>query len=542
MEMCRCAIQPAHVIRLHPHVPMMIPPASSRLPAAPRRLHALCPAALLTLLAACDGSPSDAAARACGKGPMRLDVGQAVDVALDETCDLRPRDGARYALAFYDAQLATLAETQAEPYGGTETRTAFTVVEGDGSGGGGGFGAALLPAAAQGPDFRVVAANGSTGPLAAESDGPWREGETLQVGGPLCPAQCTGRVARVLDGWLVFAVEDATVGADAARVAALFDAVAPHFRQHALPMLERLLTPHRPVTSPTSGQLVVLFRGNVTGVAGLAYSSLSAQGNTHAIQMELEEEFDEGSMLSVLTHEVAHTFQFEFAARDAPAPGAVTSFGPTRWGVEGGATLAALEALRHAAGRGHDANVDFRAAPASPWERQLFQLSSLGGGTLVTGYGSAASFLDYLAVRRTEAGDARDVALREVLRGAMEGWYGHASAGPGRQGMAARMRTRIPSWNPADAVLAWTLAAGADDHVSDPVYQHPAWLRVGDVGPETPLGWLAFRSIDGGSNRSLRFERPGGSSGWLLLRDTGAGVRVRVGSLPSVRWRLLRIS
>ncbi|HEY0016978.1 MAG TPA: hypothetical protein VGC13_11690 [Longimicrobium sp.] len=521
---------------------MMIPPASSR-HAVPRRRSALCSAALLTLLAGCDGSPSDAAVRECGEGPMRLEVGQAVDVAIDETCDLRPRDGARYALAFYDAQLATLAETRAEPYGGVEARTAFTVVEGDGSEEGSVFGTALLPAAAQGPDFRVLAADGSTGPLAAvEGDGPWREGETMRVGEPLCQVECSARVARVLDGWLVFAVDDATVGADAARVAALFDAAAPHFRQHALPMLEQLFTPHRPVTTPTSGQLVVLFRGNVTGVAGLAWSRLRPEGNTHVIQIELEEEFDEGALLSVLTHEVAHTFQFEFAARDAPAPGAETSFGHTRWGVEGGATLAALEALRHAAARAHDANVDFRAAPASAWEKRLFRLSSLGGGTLVTGYGSAASFLDYLAVRRTEAGDPRDVALREVLRGAMEGWYGHASAGPGRQGMAARMRTRIPSWNPADAVLAWTLAAGADDHVSNPVYQHPAWLRVGDVGPEIDMGWMAYRIIDGGSNRTLRFDRPGGSSGWLLLRDTGAGVRVRVGSLPSVRWKLLRIS
>jgi hypothetical protein len=531
------------VIRLDPHAAMMISPASSRLPAAPRRLPALCSAALLTLLAGCDGSPSDAAARECGEGAMRLDVGQAVDVPLDEMCDLRPADGARYALAFYDAQLATLAETRDEPYNGVEERTAFTVIEGDGTEAGGSFDAVPLPApAAQSPDYRVLAGASPRTSIETGTAGPWREGETMELGAPICPQTCTSRVARVLDGWLVFAVEDATLGADAARAVAMFDAAAPLFRQHALPMLEQVLTPHRPVTSLAAGQLVVLFRGNVSGVAGLAYSRLALEGNTHVIQMELEEEYDEGTLLSVLVHEVAHTFQFEFASRDAPVPGAQNEFGRTRWGVEGGATLASLEALRRATGRAWDGNVDFRAAPGSVWEKRLFFQSSLAGGSLVSGYGASASLLDHLAARRTAAGDPHDVALREVLRGAMEGWYGHVEDAPSRQGMTNRMRARIPSWNPVDAVLTWTLAAGGDDLVTDPAYQHPAWLRVGDVGPETDMGWMPYRTLDGGSNRLLRFNRPGGSSGWLLLRDTGAGVRVRVGSIPSVRWRLLRIS
>ncbi|HEX6042023.1 hypothetical protein, partial [Longimicrobium sp.] len=350
-----------------------------------------------------------------------------------------------------------------------------------------------------------------------------------------------GRVAQVMDGWLVLAVEEASVGADTERTVALLNEIVPHFRQHAVPLLRQTFTADLPVTGPESGQLVVLVRGNVSGVGGVAYGASYPDGTaSHVLQVEMDPGRDAGSLLEVIVHEVAHAFQLEFAVRSVPA--SVSWDRPfTRWAIEGGATLVEAEALRRAAGRPYAGNVDFRAAPASSIDEAYLREAVLGNGSITSGYNSPASLLLDLVDRRVRAGDDLNVALREVSRGALEGWYGRSHESPPRPGMTARMQKRIPGWRADEAILQWALTAAADDVVKDRDLQNRAWLRTGDVELTSQYGWPPFRELTGGSNRLVQFTRPSGTSGWVRLRDPGQGISFRVQAVPSVQWRLLRV-
>lgn len=520
---------------------MRIPQTSSSSP-----LHSLVLGGFLAaaLLGGCDRSPSESTARECGKGAVKMAVGEVMEFTPGVPCELRPQAGARYALAFYDQQHAVAAETQQERYSPPPTRLPYTVIEGTGSAStvriAGGVSAE--PAAVE--DVRMVASGPRrTATGVVDGEGPWRAGETLTLGDPICPARCTGRVTRVVDGWLVLAVEDATLGADAAHVAAMLDEAAPLFNQHALPLLRQVFTQELPVSSNSSGQLVVLVRGDVTGASGFDFSAVLPEGTaTHVLQVEYDPGKGSARLLEVVTHEVAHAFQFEYAARTSPAPGYAQNAGMTRWGLEGGAQLMAIETLRRASGRAWDSNLDFRSLTAPPLELQLFRNANVGGNSVIGGYASTASFLDTQAARRIASGETREAALREVTRGAVEGWYGVTSVGPDRPGLGSRMRALFPSWNPTDAVLDWTFTAGADDVLPGNAYQDRAWLRLSAVTPADGLGWMAKREVVGGSNRTLSLDQSLGSSDWFLLRDEGAGITVRVLAQPTVKWKLLRLS
>lgn len=520
----------------------MTPRLTRRVPHA-RHLPRALSLAALALLAACDESPSAAGPSFCSaEEVLRLGVGRSVIIPDDVACTLRPQEGAEYALAWFDAQLVTLSETQPEPYTGLDTRINLAIIEGDGSVR---YNATQSPVAAPElpVDTRVVQGTGPTRALGVEgAAGPWRADDVIRFASPICTGGCSGRVARVMDNWLVLAVEEASLGAATARTVALLDEVIPHFRQHALPMLRSAFTQELPVNGPESGQLVVFVRGDVSGVGGLAYGTTYPNGTAaHLLQVEMESGRDAGSLLEVLIHEVAHAFQLEFDVRNAPAAAAAGDLTRTRWAVEGGATLMETEALRRVTARPYAGNVDFRVAPASSIDAAFLRQASLGGGVFVSGYNPASSLLLDLVDRRVRAGDDVDVALREVARGAVEGWHGTTRHTPARPGMTGRMQARIPGWSAEEAILRWTLSVAADDVLKDRDLQNRAWLRVGEGDPTSVAGWPAFRVVTGGSNRYEGFSRPSGTSGWARLVDPGQGISFRVRSVPSVRWRLLRI-
>ncbi|HEX2079458.1 MAG TPA: hypothetical protein VHG08_17155 [Longimicrobium sp.] len=500
----------------------------------------------MLVLAGCDGSPSGSAARECGGGPVRLEPGDAVEVATDAGCELRPQDGAEYALAYYDARFATAAQNAPEPYSAPDERFAIILREGDGQAGASSSPRLQGSPAAEPPhDFQWSFAPGP--PRAtlwpAGGDRAWSPGDLLRLEDTPCTASCAppvgARVARVMDGWLVLALDEASLGAEAARVAALFDEAAPLLRQHAIPLLTAVLSAERPVTTTGSGQLVVLFQGDVTQGGGVAFSQVGpGRSARHWIRLELAPGLDAVRMLSLLAHEITHTFQYEFVARSAPAEGAVGATGAARWGIEGGATLIESETVLRAAGLGITDNLDFRAQPTSPLQRHA--LSYASGGPLVVGYEPAAEFLRDLVVRRMAAGETAEQAYREVARGAAEGWYGVAVENTRRPGLVSRMRARMAGWDPVDAVLTWALSAAADDRLEDPAYQNRTWLRLRDPGTNAS-GWGPDRVIDGGSGATETWSRLVGVGGYLLMRDTGRGISFRVTAPASVRWRLLRI-
>lgn len=518
--------------------------------AAPSLRRLLHPAAGLTLslaLAACADSPSGSADGGCA--PLRLQVGQAADVEPSAECPLRARGGAEYVLAYYDAQLATGAQTQPEPYFGIDDR--FVVLVNDVTGGARAT-AAPAPSENRVPDaapadFHLSYATGGPARVRGMPDaGPWAEGSVVRYrrtdcAAAECPPPLEARVARVFDDWLVFALAPA-VDAEAERVVAMFDEYAPALRQHGLPFMHAAFTAERPVTSAQSGQLVVVFEGNVTSVDGNAYSEVRPEGTaTHWVRLETSPELSGAGLLALLAHELGHTFQAEFLARNPPLAGLRGARGAARWGIEGGATLVESETLRRAAGVPLLGNVDYRATPPSEVASFLYGRAGARDGTLPGGYYATAPFLHDLAVRRVTAGDGEDAAFREVLRGAVEGWHGVAIEGARRPGLTQRMRARFPQWDPAEGVLTWTLSAAADDRVASAVFQNRTWLRTGDWERQG-RGWEYEGLVQAGSGGSARTTHLAGSSGYLLVRAAGGEVALALTGPPTVRWKLLRVS
>ncbi|HEX5869885.1 MAG TPA: hypothetical protein VFY65_05710, partial [Longimicrobium sp.] len=219
---------------------MNIPPQPHPCKIARTRRFASSALALVLLLAACSDSPS--AAGGCGRA-LRLDVGEAADVQPTAECPLRAEGGAEYVLAYYDAQFAIGAQTQPEPYGGIDQR--FVIVVDDVTAGARTSSAASLVenrlAAPADGDFRLsTAAGGSAHLHGFPGTGPWAVGDAVayrrtECSGTNCEPPLEARVARVFDGWLVFAVAP-SVGADAERVVERFDQYAPVLLQHGLPL------------------------------------------------------------------------------------------------------------------------------------------------------------------------------------------------------------------------------------------------------------------------------------------------------------------
>jgi hypothetical protein len=134
-----------------------------------------------------------------------------------------------------------------------------------------------------------------------------------------------------------------------------------------------------------------------------------------------------------------------------------------------------------------------------------------------------------------------DDAVREVSRGAVEGWYVNDTAP--RQGLAARMQVRLGSaWDPADALLDWTLSYAADDITPNPAYQDPSFLRIWNLPGGHPIGWRPAAVLTEAGLRTVAFQRFGGSSHHLHLLDSGNGVGFSINSSsPTLHWKLIRI-
>jgi hypothetical protein len=519
--------------------------AAPHRPRSARPIPLITGASLALVLAACESSPSTA--DGCAR-PLRLEVGEAADVQPGPECPLRAEGGAEYVLAFYDARLAMGAQTEPEPYNGIDDR--FLVIAQDVTGGARTALASVAPAQfaalPRTADFQVsFPSSGAAQVVGIPGTGPWSVGDQIPRNRPQCGADCTpyteARVARVIDDWLVLAV-DPSLGADTERVLSLFDQAVPLLRQHGLPLLHAAFTAERPVTTAASEQLVMIFEADVSAVDGNAYSEVRAEGTaTHWIRLEHSADLDLGEMLSLLSHELAHTFQFEFMARIRPLVGSPSSRGAALWGIEGGAALAETETLRRAVGLPLQGNVDYGATPASQVESWLFGIAAARSGALPVGYHETAPFLRDLALRRIGRGEPVDVAFREVLRGAVEGWYGVALDGTRRPGLVERMRTRLPGWEPADAVLTWALSSAADDRIAHPAYQDPTWLRTGDW-ESRGRGWEHDALVQAGSGASARFSVMVGASGYLLVRSPASVVELMLTAPETVRWRLLRVS
>lgn len=515
-----------------------------------RRTHGcLFPLIAAGALAACD-SPSGAGGRECGGSAMDLQPGEAANLVEGADCDLGSHAGAEYALAYVDGRAIAQAETSPEP---TTTEGSYTTTVTGLLGAAGAQSRGPAPARAAAPhaeaDWIILPAGGPRAYVGASGgeDG-WSVGEVVTITDPCAPGSpCTqlpvrpARVHRVYHGWLAVAAVEAEVGAALTPMLDLLDQAAPIVHQHTLPLLRSVFTDGAlAVSSPGTGQVFVLLEGDNSTATARAFSRLTPDGQPITwISIEPSTGSDVARAASLVSHELTHAYQFAYMVATRAAGVQNASTGAAVWGVEGGANLISYESTRRAAGLPLAGNYDFRSPGSSVTERLYALRAQPANGEITAGYEAGMGFFRDLVIRRVQRGEGVDAAVREVSRGVVEGWFGIDRHGSRRPGLTARMRERIGGWEPRDGLLTWALSHAADDLTSSAVYQDHASLRAWQSA-EPEYGWFPEAVLQGSGTASGQTRN--GSPGCFILRNRGAGVKVRVSaSVPGVQWRVLRI-
>ncbi|HWK89406.1 MAG TPA: hypothetical protein VNP72_05400, partial [Longimicrobium sp.] len=417
-------------------------------------------------------------------GELALQVGVPVRLGADEArcLRLRPLADAAYALAFLDARQVRRAATGFEGPAPSPNSYTVAIAEAGQAAPAPAAGASASLAPLAGDVRRTAGALPSTHPAARAV--PWQAGERFTLTDPSLAAPLGARVVRVYGGHLVFAVaEGEEPEGGAAAWLARADSALETLVRDGYPLFRAALSATSPVSSAGSRQLLVIARRESSPYLGLTSSAAAGAGRVSHVFLNSAYAFSAAGLLRTAAHEVAHAWQEQYAAEAGMAPGASAA-----WALEGGADLLAWAVLGRARGIGLLDNHDWAADLAAP-DRAPFALLAAGTrGDVTAGYASAASFLLDQAQRLARRGAAPDEALAAAVRGAMEGWHGFDRGGARRPGLAGRMGD---GWDPADALLRWTLSQAADDLTDAPDLQNHAFARVSTAGRATGAGWLA---------------------------------------------------
>jgi hypothetical protein len=503
-------------------------------------------AAALLGIGACVGDESPLAPRtdgltSCGTRPVALAVGEAAAPTNRNVrrCEVAAIVGAEYVVAWVDTRAIEAARVGTEP--SFEPYPITLSIAPDAS-----FSAARSTAALALPDTaaphlidRTAASTGILGQRARERRTLWTLGEEFFLQDEFSGLPRAARVMRVYDGGIVVVrwIDDPTD--DLALYLAQLDTAVALLEQHARPLLRHAFTAINP-TSSQAGQFLLLLQQDV---AVPARSVAEVSGDTLYTSMELLPYpwLSATRLAQTLAHEITHSYQRAYMHATRSAPGLPSTAGAAIWAVEGGANLMSYEFLRRLTGLPLDANREWRT-PATSVAMSIFQQRAQpAGGVITDGFDAAMGFFRDLAMRRIAAGESADDALRAVSRGAIEGWFGLDGVSQ-RPGLTGRMRDRLgASWEPADALLDWTLSHAADDLTPNPRYQDRASLRVWDLPGGQSYGWWSDAVLSPTYTTHTLFKRYG-SPGWARITNGDAGFTVEVqGYEIPTRWLLLRI-
>ncbi|MFL5540045.1 MAG: hypothetical protein ACJ8J0_13725 [Longimicrobiaceae bacterium] len=523
--------------------------------------------ALLTLalpLAACGDAGAGAAATApdapqatascAAQATVDLQPGQTASLTGAQAACFRlaPHAGARYALAGFDARAIDGARGGPEPWVADQA----TYVVGDGS--------SLAPVAAPNADRQAAAApaadlharaDAAPDPLSPFSRAtPWAQGERFPIRRVDTGEQVTARVVRVM-GRYAFALVEADAEGHTDRFIDDTEKAMEFMLSQGEAVLDGVWGTGRPVTSAGSGQVLIVYSAwNVEQGAGSAstYAAPDGSGVGTFIWLNLNVRpgvrdsyalMDVPSFrLKVLAHELTHAWQMRYAYQTQPAGPRTVSFGPA-WAMEGTADLVSMDVVRRSLGVGLNSNWSWQHRFDAPNAAVTFALQPADTrGRLSRGYYDAASFLQDVQLRMTRRGMPADDALAQVARGAVEGWYGIDAAGVRRQGLADRVRAVLGgAWEPADAVLLWTLTQAADDQTDAPELNNPVYDHATDA--DNPNAWKpAPDEVQAGRSFAYQVTRGAGTSFFVRLKDGGQGGTVSLSAdVAGTRWMVARL-
>ena len=346
--------------------------------------------------------------------------------------------------------------------------------------------------------------------LWAQQVEPWKVGDALRAEG----TDESYRVARVYEGRFVLALPEAAP-ANPAWLARMDTAMAMLIT-HGIPLLERTLGPAAPVTSAQAGQLLML--GTRLGAAAqtLTFAPTadgSVLGRPRPASLVLLDadtlaSTSAESLLTHLAHQMAHAWQVAFLAESGAGARAADVLGAA-WAREPTAALLVAELLHRQAN-----------APAA----ETAQTADWSAG-----------FLAALVEQRGTAGEPEEDALREVVRGALMGWYGSDRSGDPREGLLPRMRGRLGAgWEPSRALLTWTLEQAV-------LYSLPVGAPAGPAWRPTVRDWKPLENFRSGDGRSVEATTLPGEPAYFLIDDESGGSYHLDANVASVVWMLARL-
>jgi hypothetical protein len=440
--------------------------------------------------------------------PVLLRVGEALALTPQQMACLRlpGHSGARYALAALDVR-------PLRP-GGDGVSGPPTLLVRDWTG----------AAGARPPVVRTSTRTPATAPdhVSAAGAAAWgQQAEPWQVGDAVGAAggEESYRVARVYGGRFVLALPEAAVAGAASpasqAVLARVDTAMAVLLTNGVPLLERTLGPAAPVTSPRAGQLLILATRLGAAAQTQTFSPAAERAaptrprpaSVVLLDADTLAASNAEQLLAHLAHQVTHAWQAAYLYESGAVPRTTDLFGAA-WAREPTASLLASEVLRRQAG--------VPAREAADW---------------------SAGFLGSLVEQRGGAGESPEDALREVVRGALVGWYGSERAGDAREGLLPRMRGRLGGgWEPARALLAWTLQQAV-------FYAFPPTARPSDAAWRPALrDWKPLESFRSGDGRSVEATTLPGEPAYFLIDDDGGGSYHLGADVGDVVWMLARLN
>lgn len=499
-------------------------------------------AALLTLaalVASCVDSPvtpRESGSRVCGNRAVSLAVGEvAIPASVTQRrCLLSAEAGAEYAVAWVDLRAIDGAkvgpEPSFEPYPLRLSIVSAPAMRG------------VAEARAEAPEA-VPGAVPTADDTPLESRPrhrrtPWVLDELFLLDDERAGLPREARVVRIYGGQAVVARWESDPTTDLDLYLAQLDSAYAIADATMRPLWRHVFADTFP-TSTQAGQYLLLLapaeqtpaqaRAEISGDTLYTWLELSPFPWPRAVELANQ-----------LAHEMTHSYQHLYMHASRGTPGLPSVPAASFWGYEGTANLMSYEFVRRRSEIPFNGNHDWRM-PATSWEMGYYQRRAQpAGGVLTLGYDNAMGFLRDLAIRRMAQGEALDDALRSVARGAIEGWYGLDGI-TSRSGLVARMRASLGNaWEPADALLDWTLSHAGDELTPNPRYQDRASLRVWDL-TGISFGWRPDVVLTRATPTHFLFKTYG-SPGWLRVTDDGAGLDVEVeGFEVPILWKILRV-
>ncbi|MDB4908864.1 MAG: hypothetical protein JWO05_3648 [Gemmatimonadetes bacterium] len=520
--------------------------------------------AATTMMSACDhpAGPDKSKPAYCASATLALAPGEVRMLGATDQCLVIPAGSANYVLTYVDTRAITSAKT------GEFTGTgAYTVKIRDAgstiqslfgvaarSGGEGASTLVMLPSLStrQARASRAAAAacvNEFTD-FSCQPH-PWFLGDEIQLHSDLPDRTLTARVFHVA-GPLVLALpvgEEKKMGAEVLEAARL---AANRVALDVLPMLKRAFGDTLPVTSVATDQLLALFDVSRDGRTQVTITHLAGAKQVSGVMlMSMSQGSTEAPMFHSLTRQVTELMEAQYSlGAGATAP---LSFS-TPASVSGVAELYTAEALRRAASQPLDANLDVAAAAASgdPYLAEYASEVQFGYGDVESGGGNTRSFLRDLVQRARRKGASQDSAMRAVSRGSLNGWYVRAGDLAERTSLTTRMRALLdPAWDPATALLTWTLSAALDDLTPNAELANTdvksVWHEwVPDAQCLTFSGGVEkcqdAQALTLGAGNSLQITTPGvGYAGYIPIVSGAARTTVRLtGSVSGIAWAIAR--